>query len=108
MADERKNAKLTIEELQSQLGALAHRLGDLEQVKEQHEGTIRVQQLEQSTASSQIKVREGGRELAREGWREEGGKNCVWLRIYLVVAIPLRNEHNVHVRTITLTPGTGV
>lgn len=60
MADERKNAKLTIEELQSQLGALAHRLGDLEQVKEQHEGTIRVQQLEQSTASSQIKVREGG------------------------------------------------
>lgn len=49
---------------------------------------------------------EGGWELVREGWREEGGENCVWLRIYLVVAVPLRSEHNVP--TITLTPGTGV
>ena len=77
MADERKNAKLTIEVLQSQLGSLSERLGGLEQVKEQQEGTIRVQQQEQSTASSQIKVREGTCRWEREGGREcgcEGGR----------------------------------
>ena len=74
MADERKNAKLTIEVLQSQLGSLSERLGGLEQVKEQQEGTIRVQQQEQSTASSQIKVREG---TCTCRWEREGGSVVV-------------------------------
>lgn len=59
MADERKNAKFTIESLQSQLEGLAGRINDLEYVKQEQEGTIRVQLEEQSTASSQIKVRGG-------------------------------------------------
>ena len=59
MADERKNAKSTIEGLQSRLESLAYRINDLEYVKQEQEGTIRVQQQEQSTASSQIQVRGG-------------------------------------------------
>ena len=59
MADERKNAKSTIEGLQSRLEGLADRINDLEYVKQEQESTIRVQQQEQSTASSQIKVRGG-------------------------------------------------
>ena len=64
MADERKNAKFTIDSLQFQLEGLAGRINDLEHVKQEQEGTIRVQLEEQSTASSQIKVREGTCSLA--------------------------------------------
>ena len=91
MADERKNAKFTIEGLQSQLEGLAGRINDMEYVKQEQEGTIRVQLEEQSTASSQIKVRGGYMQLGfscvlrmkdsqpaclEEVWCQGEGENC--------------------------------
>ena len=52
MSDERKNSKT----IKSQVGGLAERVGDLEQLKKLHEDTIRVQQEAGTVASSQITV----------------------------------------------------
>lgn len=56
MEAERKSSKGTISNLQDQLSSLAQRLESLEHVKEQHEGTIQAQEVEQSVSDSKIRT----------------------------------------------------
>ena len=56
MAAEQKTSATTIGDLRTQLDSFAGRLGELENLREQQEGTIKVKQEENTVASTQIKV----------------------------------------------------
>lgn len=56
MAAEQKTSTTTIGDLRAQLDSFSGRLSELEKLKEQQEGTIKVKQEEYTVASTQIKV----------------------------------------------------